>query len=755
LRAEITVTGIVQGVGFRPFIYRTAVKENLKGFVRNCGDATVEIIVEGDKKNIKHFIKLIRSEKPPLAQIYKLKVKFSRDKGEFKEFRIYRSLEEKRFSGLVIPPDISICSKCLEELKDSKNRRYDYFFITCTDCGPRYTVIEKLPYDRENTTMVDFPMCEKCKEEYVNPLNRRFHAQTIACHACGPRVYLTTKDKENVECKDPIREAGKLVEEGFIVAIKGNGGFHIATSTLKSEPIIRLRKVKHRAQKPFAVMAKSLEAVKTFAKVSKEEEKLLTSYIRPIVLLEKSDNYYLSEEIAPKLHNIGVMLPYTGLHYMLFDNVKEPAFIMTSANPPSEPIVVDNEEAYRRLGSTVDYFLLHNRRIAQRCDDSVVRVHDKIPTIIRRSRGYAPAPIFLKNRVKKPVLALGAEENVTGCILNEDKAFLTQYIGDVKNVETLSYLEHAVTHLLNLTNVKVQYIACDLHPKFNTTSLASKLAEKFGCEVFPIQHHYAHLGSLVAEYGLDEAIGIVCDGFGYGLDGKAWGGEILYWVEGEIKRLTHLQEQPMIGGDKATLYPLRMVVGILREHSKIEDWIYSKSSFLPFGKAEAEIIIRQAKTGKFTWTTSCGRVLDAIAALLGVCYERTYEGEPAIKLESYALNGKDILKVEPKIDGNIINTENIVLEIFENLGKYSAKDLAYSAQEYISKSLAQAAIEKAEELGVRIIGFSGGVAYNKHITLTIKKIVEKRGFKFVVNSKVPAGDGGISLGQAFIASFLG
>ncbi|MGP3667514.1 MAG: carbamoyltransferase HypF [Candidatus Bathyarchaeota archaeon] len=755
MRAEITVTGIVQGVGFRPFVYRTAVKENLKGFIRNCGDATVEIIVEGNKESIKRFMKSIRNEKPPLAQIYRLKVRFSKKSGGFKEFKICKSLEEKRFSGLVIPPDISICSRCLDELRNPKDRRYNYFFITCTDCGPRYTIIEKLPYDRENTTMADFSICSECEKEYVNPLNRRFHAQTIACHICGPKVYLTTKDGSNVECKDPIRETGKLVEEGFIVAIKGNGGFHIATSTLKSEPIIRLRKVKHRAQKPFAVMAKNLEAVKTFAKLNKKEEELLTSYIRPIVLLEKSENYYLSEEIAPGLHNIGVMLPYTGLHYMLFDDVKEPAFIMTSANPPSEPIVIDDNEAYRRLSSTVDYFLLHNRRIAQRCDDSVVRVHDKIPVIIRRSRGYAPAPILLKNKVKKSILALGAEENVTGCILSEKKAFLTQYIGDVKNTETLNYLKHAITHLLNLTNIKFQSIACDLHPKFNTTSLANNLAEKFKCEIFPVQHHHAHLGSLMAEHGLEEVIGIVCDGFGYGLDGKAWGGEILYWVEGKVERLIHLQEQPMIGGDKATIYPLRMVVGILRRHSEVEDWIYSKSRFLPFGKMEAEVIVKQAKAGKFTWTTSCGRVLDAVAALLGICYERTYEGEPALKLESYALNGKDVLKVEPKVSGNIINTENIVLEIFENLKKYQVKDLAYSAQEYIGKSLAQAAIEKAEKLGVKVIGFSGGVAYNKHITSTIKKIVKKEGFKFIINRKVPAGDGGISLGQAFVASFLG
>jgi len=378
LRAEIKVSGIVQGVGFRPFIYRIAVKNGLVGYVRNRGDAVVEIVVEGTKNNVRRFLKDLRDKNPPLARIYDLTTNYREDEGNFEKFTIVKSSEETELSGSVIPPDVSICNECLKELRDPKNERYNYFFITCTNCGPRYTIIRKLPYDRLNTTMQDFQMCNFCSREYKDPPNRRFHAQTVACPKCGPKAYLTTNNGEPIECQDPIREVGRLLEEGYIVAIKGNGGFHVATATTKSEPVARLRKVKYRTQKPLAIMVSALETVKSFAEVSPMEAELLTSYIKPIVLLKKRDDYYLSELISPGLHNVGVMLPYTGLHAMLFDKVSEPAFVMTSANPPNEPIVTENAEAIKKLGSVVDFFLFHNRNIAHRCDDSVVRFHGEI-----------------------------------------------------------------------------------------------------------------------------------------------------------------------------------------------------------------------------------------------------------------------------------------------------------------------------------------------------------------------------------------
>jgi len=752
LRAEIQVKGIVQGVGFRPFVYRLAVSHGLVGYVRNQGDATVEITVEGDSNHIKQFVTDLQNKKPPLARIYEMQTKYAQDQGKFTSFTIIKSTEKAEHSGSIIPPDVAICEECQKELKNPTNPRYEYFFITCTNCGPRYTIIESLPYDRTNTTMQAFEMCPSCKAEYENPLNRRFHAQTVACSKCGPKAFLTTREGERIDENDPIRQTGKLLEEGSIIAIKGNGGFHVATATTNSTPIEKLRRIKHRSQKPFAIMTRNLEAIKTFAEVSTQEEKTLTSYIHPIVLLNKSENYFLSDQIAPKLHNVGVMLPYTGLHIMLFDKVEEPAFVMTSANPPNEPIVKDNEEALKKLGNTVDYFLFHNRDIAHRCDDSVIRLHSSKLTMIRRSRGYAPEPIQLRKVVQTCALGMGAEQNVTACVLLGDKAFISQHIGDVENVETLAFLRNTINHLIQLTNSKTELIACDAHPKFSTTTLAHALGKQLNCPVIPIQHHHAHIAALMAEHDIDNMIGIACDGFGYGIDGQAWGGEILHCDTKGFKRLAHLQEQPMLGGDLATRYPIRMAAGILYQVIDIEDWLLANSTVLPHGRAEAELILAQLEKGDVqTKTTSCGRILDTIALILGVCNERTYEGEPAMKLESAAIKGKDVLKLAPRFEGNTLNTTWLIKEMFEQRNKFPPANLACSAQLYLARGLAQLATQEAAHLGIRNIGFSGGVAYNQSITAAIKEIIEENKLNFFVHEKLPAGDGCISLGQAHAA----
>lgn len=754
VRAEIRVSGIVQGVGFRPFVYRIAVKNSLVGFVRNRADALVEIVVEGERKRIESFIQELKNEKPPLARIHNITVKFKEDKNKFEKFTILNSSENVEFSGSVIPPDVSICDECLGEMRDPKNKRYNYFFITCVNCGPRYTIIERLPYDRPHTTMRDFPMCEFCSKEYADPSNRRFHAQTVACPSCGPKAYLTTNSGELIETENPIEEAGKLLEEGYIVAIKGYGGFHVATATTKSKPIARLRKVKHRTQKPFAIMARSLETIKSFAEVSPKEAELLTSYVRPIVLLRKSNDYYLSELVAPGLHNVGVMLPYTGLHYMLFYKVREPAFVMTSANPPNEPIVTEDKEAFKKLGKDVDYFLFHNRPIAQRCDDSVVRLHGESLSLIRRSRGYAPEPIRLKWSAKRCIVGVGAELNVAACVLLKDKVFISQHIGDVENLETLQFLKSALNHLIQLTNGKVEVIACDLHPKFTTTKLAHDLGDELNCPVIAVQHHYVHIAALMAEHGLNEVVGISCDGYGYGSDGKAWGGEILHCTKNGFERLGHLEEQPMIGGDLATRYPMRMAAGILHGKTDIDTWLRLNSHKFPHGEKEVKIILQQLERNLGVKTTSCGRILDAVSAILGICYERTYEGEPAMKLESAAIKGREALNLSPIIQGKVINTTMLIQEIFNQRNKHSAADLAFSAQSYLAKALAQFAVEEANRLGIDTIGFSGGVVYNEHITLAIKSIIEENKLRFVTHRLVPPGDGGISFGQVMAASWL-
>lgn len=753
MRVEIKLKGIVQGVGFRPFVYRLAEAHGLVGLIRNRGDATVEIVAEGEPNHVKQFIIDLKDKKPPLARIYETKIEYSESQGKFDKFIIVKSTEKVELSGSIIPPDVAICKECAKELKDHANPRHDYFFITCTDCGPRYTIIERLPYDRPNTTMRDFEMCDFCQDEYENPLNRRFHAQTVACQKCGPHAYLTANDGKPLDEKDPIRKAGKLLEEGHIIAIKGNGGFHIATATTTATPIERLRRIKYRSQKPFAIMARDLKIIKAFAKVTPEEERVLASYIRPIVLLDKSENYYLSDLIAPDLHNIGVMLPYTGLHVMLFDNVKEPAFVMTSANPPNEPIVTDNKEALNKLKSTADYFLFHNRPIAHRCDDSVVRMHGSRLTLIRRSRGYAPEPIHLAKTMKTCVLGVGAEQNATACILLGDKAFISQHIGDVENVETLEFLKGTINHLISLTNSKIKAVACDVHPKFSTTKLANELGIELDCSVVPVQHHHAHIAALMGEHGISSIIGIACDGFGYGTDGKAWGGEILSCDATGFERLGHLQEQPMLGGDLATRFPIRMAAGILHQTTNITVWLLTNSTILPHGRTEAETILAQLeKDAVQTKTTSCGRILDAISAILGICNERTYEGEPAMKLESVARDGKDVLKLEPKLQGDVLNTTLLVETVFEQRNKFPAADLAYSAQVYLAKGLTQLAIEQAKRLEIKNMGISGGVAYNTHIVATMRKMVERNGLRFFVHEKLPAGDGCISFGQAYATS---
>jgi hydrogenase maturation protein HypF len=758
VRVKISIKGIVQGVGFRPFTYRYAVKNDLNGYIQNRGDAGVEIILEGEKHNINNFIKDLKKYKPPQAQIYDMIIKPLRGKNLYEAFTIFKSSNKIELSGSVIPPDIAICYKCLKELRNPTDPRHNYFFITCTDCGPRYTIIKNIPYDRENTTMLDFRMMKLCSSEYQDPGNRRFHSQTVACPKCGPKAYLTYKNGETTDYKDPIRKTGKLISEGYLVAIKGYGGFHIASSTVIDQPLIRLRQAKYRRQKPFAVMAPSLDTIKTFAEINKKEEEIITSYSRPIVLLKKIKSYPLLETVAPKLHNIGVMLPYTGLHYMLFDQVDDKAFVMTSANPPNQPILMDNHKALKKLGGIVDFFLFHERQIAHRCDDSVVRIHDNNKIFLRRSRGYAPTPIVLNEKSKNCVIALGGELNNTSCILLDNKAFLSQHIGDVENVETRNFMQNSSLHLLRLTNSKVESVACDQHPKFVTTHLARELANERGWRLIKVQHHYAHIASLMFEHEVNEIIGICCDGYGYGYDGEAWGGEILFLSKDTsgFKRLAHLQKQPLIGGDLATRYPLRIVAGILHKKIDLEKWIQNYKEIFPYKEREIQVILNQLNKNfnSIKTTTSCGRVLDGVASLLDICYERTYEGEPAIKLESLASKGRDILKIEPIIKNNILNTTEMLFEIFNNKANISNANLAVSAHMYLAKGLAMLALEKANQKGVKTIGFSGGVACNKLLTIEIKKIIESYGLRFLTHEFVPPGDGGISFGQAVVAGFL-
>ncbi|XRO75689.1 carbamoyltransferase HypF [Methanocaldococcus sp. 28A] len=753
MRVKIRVNGIVQGVGFRPFVYRIAKKNNLKGYVKNMGNY-VEILIEGTKKNIEDFINDLKNKKPPLSRIDKLDIEEIKGIEEFNDFYIIRSEDTKDEEEGTIPADVAICDDCLKEMLDKKDRRYRYPFIACTNCGPRFTIVEKLPYDRENTSMRDFPLCEECLKEYKNPLDRRFHAQATCCPICGPKVFLTDGKDIIAEKDDAIREAVKLLEEGKILAIKGIGGTHLCCKVSEDEPILNLRNRLGRPTQPFAVMSKR-EYIDLFAEVDEDEKEALLSLRRPIVVLKKGKDYdkYFSEYVS-NLDTIGVMLPYSGLHYLLFD--KEIAYVMTSANLPGLPMVKDNYEILKKLNSIADYFLLHNRRIVNRCDDSVVKKVANRLVFLRRSRGFSPEPIKVDIENNKNILCVGPELNSTACIVKKDKFYLTQYIGNTSKYETFCYLKDAINNILRLTNTnKIDAIVCDLHPQFNSTKLAEELAEKFGVEVFRVQHHFAHAYSLFGDNNyFGDAVILALDGVGYGLDGNIWGGEVLLFKDGKIERVGHLEEQYQLGGDLATKYPLRMLLSILYKAIGEEAFDFiERYNF--FSEKELRLLKFQIeKKINCPITTSTGRVLDAVSSLLGICFEKTYDGEPSIRLEPVANRFKGDIDVEPRIKNNVLNTTELIYKSYEMLLNNESKErIAYFAHIYIANGLFEIAKKLADRFGIDTIGITGGVSYNRIITERIMNNAKREGFNFIYHQRVPNGDGGISFGQGIAYLF--
>ncbi len=764
--ARVHVSGIVQGVGFRPFVYKLATSLNLTGYVINLGDAGVEIFIEGEEEKIKSFLNLLHDQKPPTSYIEDVIVQWFPYKGRFSTFSIRRSSKIAKGEMSIIPPDVGICDECVRDILNPSSRYYLYPFTNCSVCGPRFTVICDLPYDRDRTSMVDFPLCNDCLKEYQDPNDRRYHAQGICCPNCGPKIFLYSIDGELVNTPDPIFEAAKLLREGFIIGVKGLGGFHIASKTTDDDVVLKLRRRRKRPSQPFAVMSPNIDTVKTFAVISPIEEKLLTSYIRPIILLQKSDNYFLSKWISPGLHTIGVMLPYTGIHLLLLSFSREPALIMTSGNLPGEPMVISNSEAFKKLENIVDYLLIHNRRIINRCDDSVLRVTSKLPVMIRRSRGYVPVPVKLPLGNKLNILAMGGEEFVTGALLKENKCYITQHIGDTDRLTTLTFLESALNFIIKITRTsEIHYVSCDLHPMFSSRRLAAKYCKKFSAELIPVQHHIGHFASLMADSKIpvnEPSVCIVIDGYGYGLDGQAWGGEILAYKNKKFFRVGHLEYVPLLGGDLATKYPAYILAGMLTKvYSK--DFVFNfltKNVIAGFKHGEKGILLALEQLERkfnITYTSSMGRILDAFSALFGICYHRTYEGEPAMKFESFAwkAHNKSPLDITVPIKWEngeyLILTTELLKQIIElmNSKKYSLELLAKSVHIALGKSLAEVATKVAERLNASNIGVSGGAAVNEFLVSSIKKIVEERGFNLIRHVTVPPGDGGLSLGQCY------
>jgi len=763
--AYLLVDGIVQGVGFRPTVYRLAKVMNLNGYVRNMGNI-VEIEIQGTYDDINLFVDELQEHKPVRSEINDIKLEIKGEVTEQNRYTDFTIIESSnKISGsAVIPPDMSICDECLEEILNTEDQHYYYPFTACTNCGPRFTLIDEVPYDRKNTTMNYFPLCSFCDKEYTDPLNRRYHAEATCCPDCGPQVYLY-KDGE-IPSKDPIREASQLIDEGKILAIKGIGGTHLVCKTSTDDAIEKLRERLGRYTQPFACMTPDIQTANLFVDYTEEEKNILESVARPIVVLNKSEDYSLSKKLSPGLHNQGVMLPYTGLHHLLFKYTLEPAYVMTSANMPGNPMLINNKEIVDKLEGIADYYLLHNRTILNRCDDSVIRFRNGLPGFIRRSRGYVPKPFdFSQINKKDNILAVGPELDVTFSILKEGKCYPSQHIGNTSKFQTLEFMEDAIKHLLKLTRCNnLDYIVADMHPEFNTTKLAKELSQEYEAEMIQVQHHHAHAASLMAEHKLDEMVVIAADGVGYGEDGNIWGGEVLYLNNtGHYKNHGGLELQPMPGGDLSTKYPIRMAMGILYGAMDTEElrtlMKTNYASYFKYGEKEVDITLKQLENNFNTaYTSSMGRVLDSISVLLGISRNRGYEGECSMKLESTAKKGFDLLDIylESKIvdDRPVIDTSALLIDVLDLINSgVMIEEIACACQRALAEKLAQIAVITAKSYNTKVVGVTGGVFYNEFISNVVKTYVEQEGYTFVQHEQTCAGDGSVSMGQCAIVGW--
>jgi len=724
-RGTIIIRGIVQGVGFRPFVYAKAREFGITGTVKNLG-SEVEIHAFGDR--FEEFLEAV-SRGTPLSRIDSVIVRDMR--GDPPDTFIILESGSGSLSGF-IPADVATCDDCITDIFTPGGRYEGYWATSCVNCGPRYSIINAIPYDRERTSMEAFPMCDACGSEYTDPSCRRHHAQTIACATCGPRLSLLRADGTPVEVEDPVRETAALLDAGSIVAIRGIGGFHIACVE-ESAGVLKRRL--GRSEQPLAVMT-TPEGVERIAVVSDEDRRILHSRARPIVVLEKRDP--LSHQAISGLHTIGCMLPYSGLHHLLFADLAHRLLIMTSANLPGYPMITDVSGALDRLSGMVDYILTHDRRIVNRCDDSVVRDG----YIIRLSRGLAPkrSAVDLGDQC---ILGVGPELNANISIYRGGFCITSPHVGNVRNPRTLAYLQETVERLGGLVGARYDRVVHDLHPQFLSTRYAREVAEAVGAELLAVQHHRAHIAAATRE----ECVGIAIDGVGYGDDGTVWGGEVFAGQVPHLDRVAHLEVVPMPGGDLATRYPERMLYGILPT-AGVRDMLASRG----WSDIELGVLSRQVERGlNVTGTSSTGRVLDAAAALLGICRERTYDGEPAMKLESAAYAGRaSAWDLEFLRNGRceVLSTRSILAEAYRRAraGERTG-DVAASVQYNLARGVAAMAIRAAEERGIPRVALSGGVAYNRAIRETIIGEVRAAGLEVVMNPEYPLGDGCISFGQ--------
>lgn len=748
-RFKGAVQGIVQGVGFRPFIYRLANRYSLSGYVTNTPTG-VDIEIQGPENRIRQFIEAVTAQPPPLAHIASVQWGAVPLQGEGAfHIRTSRAGEER---SALISPDVSVCPDCLREMSDPSNRRFQYPFINCTNCGPRYTIIQDIPYDRSTTTMQVFAMCPACRAEYEDPGDRRFHAQPNACWECGPQTALHDADGNPIKCPDPVSESISLLKKGAILAIKGLGGFHLATDASNHQAVTRLRRRKHREEKPLAIMVKQLDDVYELAHVSETEAKLLTSRQRPIVLLRKRRSLEISPQVAPKNSHVGIMLPYTPLHHLLLDEPLK-ALVMTSGNKTEEPINTKNQEAFNNLFGIADYFLTHNRGIYLRADDSVMKVIDHVPRQIRRSRGYAPGPLFLSPDLSPlpSVLAVGGELKNTICLTKENRAFMSQHIGDMENLETLDFFNLTINHLQRILEIQPEVVVHDLHPDY----LSSKFAKhEPQIPVVAVQHHHAHVVGCLAEHGLAEpVIGVVLDGTGLGTDSRIWGGEIMVCDPVSFERKGHLAYVSLPGGDAAARFPWRMALSYLYEAFGHELFNLSIPFVQHLDHEEAGLILHMVQRGiNSPLTSSCGRLFDGVASLIGLRDKIAHEGQAAVELEmcqSYTENGHYPYEINQDGAQWLMSGPHLIKRVVDDLCAGIGQDIiSRRFHNTMIRMLTDVCTRVGKETGVDRIALSGGSFQNMTLLTGLTHRLRVEGFKVYSHTQVPTNDGGLSLGQA-------
>ena len=753
---KITVSGVVQGVGFRPFVYRLACKLGLNGFVQNTSSG-VNIEIEGKDTSLKHFVAGLTKFAPPMSHIESVKIENVPLEGFCNfEIKVSTALQDEY---QLVSPDIATCVDCRKEIFEPGNRRFRYPFTNCTNCGPRFTIIEDMPYDRPGTTMSKFEMCPDCRREYEDPADRRFHAQPNACPVCGPHLELTGRTGRPVKCKDVIAETAALLRSGNIIALKGLGGFQLACDATNEKTVALLRTRKHRPAKPFAVMFTDIADIRKVCRLTKAEVSLLESPQAPIVLLKRlKGSTLLCKSIAPGLKYTGAMLPYTPLHHLLMHETGLP-LVMTSGNLSEEPIARDNREALLRLKDIADYFLIHNRDIYSTYDDSVYIVEDQKIQAVRRARGYAPFPVFLPY-TSKPVLACGAEEKNTFCLTRDSHAFLSQHIGDMENETTLTSFEKTIDLYIKLFRTQPEAVAVDMHPEYLSSKYGKQFAAAHGLPVIPVQHHHAHIVGCMTENGIQTpVIGVAFDGTGYGTDGTLWGGEFLVADLKTFRRAGHLETVPLPGGAAAIKKPYRMAVSYLYTLLG-EDISLDGLPLQKYASREFSLIKQQIKRGiNSPLTSGAGRLFDAVSALLGICGEAGYEAEAAVRLETLAdgvryqgapyhfdLVSQDGLK--------IIKLSALFRDIIQDIrGNTPNRLIAYKFHITAARMIVEMCDAVAYETGIRNVALSGGVFQNRLLQKLALTGLQKKGYNVLTHHIVPCNDGGISLGQAVVANF--